>query len=288
MSKFIFAFFFALILFSRVCHAQNSEFTPDVPYQEAVPSFLERIQTAVQDIVDVAAVRQWFEETGARFNEFASDFIDGVKEWAQAPLGSFGIGKIKDSTDKWNTVANNLPGLEDMRPVITPLLNEAVKDLPELEPVNNTGVPSGNIYNWYQQMEAANPWGTAALFKVERLDENIVKHLSKKINEQTREGVSSRTVIFKEKEVKKNGKPVFYILVKNDKVVEKNVAAKDKTLMHEVLRNMKQNNDDPQFISLIQQIVDTIDSHLGTPAVQTSSQSAQPSIKVLKGGKSIQ
>ena len=130
--------FFAICLLDSIFvikHAQAA-FTSDVPYQQAVPDFLEAITeatTSVKDEGELEEIAEWAEETRARLPEFLEDLIEIAQQLEENGNYEFIIEEYQAFADKWNSISQSYPGLSELEPVLGPIIDQLLSGLPKLK-----------------------------------------------------------------------------------------------------------------------------------------------------------
>jgi len=242
---------------------QNDSYSIDVPYEKAIPAFLEEAAHEVETkMSDPDPTFQWFKDTGQRLDEFLDDWLEAVKTIPDQSFGHYNTDAIEDTSQKWTDIINSMPGKDELETILTPLTNNLFKNLPRLRPTKNGDVPLANIREYYKEMEELDPWRMGSLFKLESINENVITVLSEHINEQTQNGVRTNTVVFREKKKEVNGETTYYVLIENDRIIDEFKKEEDRTLIHEILRKMTEDNGDPKIIEGLNSLVNLIDFHL--------------------------
>ena len=241
-------------------------FTKDVPYDQAVPAFLESVTQevrAVKDDQELAAIGQWESQTRGRIQEFLDDLIRVSIDTEHLSPEEV-IAEYQAVEDKWTNVIYTFPDIDEVLPGVRPLVEQLFSGLPRLrEHRSGQDVPLQNLYEWYVAMEVENPWGTAAYYQLLPVEPVLREFIFSEIaNVRTVEGVESIRIIRRETIVRKNGTLIFYELIQDDQVVQNFAVAKDPTLIHELLRLALQDNADPFLVDVLQRYVELIDDEL--------------------------
>jgi hypothetical protein len=259
--------FFIGCLLNGVWTARSAEaaYTIDVPYQQAVPDFLEAITEAaagVKDEVELEEIWQWHEETQARFPEFLEDLIEIARQLEDNGNEQFIVEKYQAFADKWNTISQLYPGLSELEPVLEPIIDQLLTGLPTLQstPPEN---PVGNLYELYVEMSRLNPWFVGSLWDVP-LIENAQKRseLFEITRERTVRGYKSIDIISRDTVVSLNGVTVFSELIKDGVLMNRAVLLNGPSMLHETLEKMIEDGGEPQEIEIVQEFVDLINLNI--------------------------
>lgn len=255
---------FAAIVF--VLRSEADLFTKDIPYQQAVPAFIEAVSQEVQPVKDeqeLAAIGQWEEQTRFRIQEFLDDLIQASMDVETLPPDEVSA-RYEDVADKWLGVIYSFPDIYEVLPGVQPLVEQLFSGLPQLRSHRwGRDVPLQNLYEWYLAMEVQNPWGTAAYYQLLPLEPVFREFLLSEIaNVRTLEGIETVKIIHRETIVRKNGTLIFYELIQNDQVIQNFAVEKDPTLIHELLRLALQDNADPLLVDVLKKYVELIDDAL--------------------------
>jgi hypothetical protein len=252
------------IVFVIQCEA--GPFTKDIPYDQAVPAFLEAVTLEVQAVKDeqeLAAIGQWEEQTRSRIQEFLDDLIQVSIDIENLPPDEVSA-RYEDVADKWLGVIYTFPDIGEVLPGIQPLVEQLFSGLPQIRAHRwGQDAPLQNLYEWYFAMEVENPWGTAAYYQLLPIEPILREFILSEIaNVKTVEGIETIKIIHRETIVRKNGTLIFYELIQNDQVIQNFAVEKDPTLIHELLRLALLDNVDPFLIDVLKKYVELIDDEL--------------------------
>lgn len=277
-----FAFIFFLSLFQGISAAQSSG--PDVPFQQAVPSFLDEIIKAVKDFVNADAIGPWIDRTTAVF----SDFLDDIKlvfiEFQTTVLdaGDNVFHNLAEITQKAENFFQELSGLNQLTQAVQPFLEKVLQSFPSLRPGRVDDVPLQNFYEYYNTAEQRNPWQTGSFFHREDASGQIKENFQETALEQTNSGVQSSSILSQENSVEKDGENIFHLVIKNDQVIEQQQKLPDRTLIHEILRKLKEDHADPDLIQQYENLVALIDQNLNNLQPQSFPPVTAVSTKVVE------
>ena len=126
---------------------QAGSFNQSVPYQQAVPSFLDEVTNAIKNLVDPNVIGPWIDQMIARFSEFLDDFKQAVIEFQNTALNSIesGLDKLKSVNQKWTDLINSFPGLSQFTQAVEPSVNKLVQGLPKPRSPQAGDVPLQNL-----------------------------------------------------------------------------------------------------------------------------------------------
>ncbi|HOY10450.1 MAG TPA: hypothetical protein PLB05_10315 [Candidatus Omnitrophota bacterium] len=211
ISAISFGVTFAAIVF--VLRSEADLFTKDIPYQQAVPAFIEAVSQEVQLVKDeqeLAAIGQWEEQTRSRIQEFLDDLIQASMDVETLPPDEVSA-RYEDVADKWLGVIYSFPDIYEVLPGVQPLVEQLFSGLPQLRSHRwGRDAPLQNLYEWYLAMEVQNPWGTAAYYQLLPLEPVFREFLLSEIaNVRTLEGIETVKIIHRETIVRKTARLYF-------------------------------------------------------------------------------
>lgn len=245
--------------------AAEAAFTQDVPYQDAVPGFLEAISDAVRDVKDdgeLEEIARWEEETRGRLPEFLGDLIDIAQQLEENSGEEFVVERYEAFAAKWQGIVDAYPGLSELEAVLSPLLEQLLAGLPALPPARGQN-PVQNLLDVYRQMEQLNPWGTGLFWGILPLEHAVTEtNISERVREEIARGYRTVTVIHRNVVVTLNGVVVFSELIQDGNSVNKTVVFRDLSVLHEVLGQMVQNGEDPAVIDIVEELVELADLNI--------------------------
>jgi len=249
-----------------VPRCEAGPFSEDVPYDQAVPAFLEAVVQEVQAVKDeeeLAVIGQWEEQTRLRIQEFLDDLIQVSIDLETLPPEEVSA-RYGNVAHKWFEVIYTFPYINEVLPGVQPLVEHLFSGLPQLRAHRwGRDAPFQNLYEWYWAMETKNPWGTAAYYQLLPMDPIWREFIfSEIVNVRTLQGVETVKIIQRETIVRENGTLIFYEFIQNDHVIQNFAVEKDPTLIHELLRLALQDNADPFLIDVLQKYVELIDDEL--------------------------
>ena len=259
--------FFAICLLDSIFvikHAQAA-FTSDVPYQQAVPDFLEAITeatTSVKDEGELEEIAEWAEETRARLPEFLEDLIEIARQLEENGNEEFIIEEYQAFADKWNSISQSYPGLSELEPVLGPIIDQLLSGLPKLKS-NTSENPVGNLFELYVEMEQHNPWFVGLLWNIPVM-ENTQKRseIVEKIREITIEGYKAIEILERDIVVKVNGSIAFSESIRNGVLVGASLLLRDPSVLHETLEKMIEDGGARREIAIVREFIELIDLNL--------------------------
>lgn len=244
----------------------SGDFTHDVHYTDAVPHFIEALKEAtgqVKDDQELQEIFHWEQSIRPRAPEFLRDLLV-IARSLEINGGSeqYVFDQYKTFSDKWNEIAHTYPGLTELEPVLQPVIQKLFEGLPSLQSPSSSNPMSG-LYDWYKAMEATNPWGIGNFFKIPDLpSEHKIKTIHEISDESTISGVKNIHIIHREAVVTRNGLKVFYELTQDGQLINRSVEYRDPSVLHETLKQMKLNGENPLIIQALQDMINLIDDHL--------------------------
>lgn len=243
----------------------EAAFTIDVPYQQAVPDFLEAITEATENVKDegeLEDVAQWEEEARGRLPEFLEDLIKIAQQLEEDGNEEFIVEEYQAFADKWNVISQSYPGLSELQSVLGPIVDQLLSGLPTLKPTPSEN-PVGNLYDLYVEMTQINPWFVGLLWDVP-LAENVQKR--SRVVEKTREitigGYKSIDILEREIVVQLNGTVVFSEFIKNGVLTGRTVLLRGPSILHEALEKMIEDGGVDREIEIVQELVNIVDLNL--------------------------
>lgn len=200
------------------------------------------------------------------------DMSDAVEDLGSQEFGTYDMQKFRTLARKWNALADRYSLIDDLEPVVGPLIEDILIELPKLRPPAKGDIPFQNLCELYEQMQKKDLFGSAALFSFIFPQEVFIE---KEVKEFAREivvaGVKTTKIIRKKTIVKRNNAVAYYEIIEDDNVVERYIEDIDKTVMHQTLREMKENNENPAVISAVEDLVGLIDYYLDVVGASHSS-----------------
>jgi len=260
--------FFVVCLFDgsfAIKHA-DAAYTIDVPYQMAVPDFLEAITEATENVKDegeLEEIAQWEAEARGRLPEFLEDLIEIARQLEESGNEEFIVKKYQAFADKWNDISRSYPGLSELEPVLGPIIDQLLSGLPTLGPTPPENNPVGNLVELYIEMRQINPWFVGLIWDVP-LIENTQKRtdIVEKTREKTIEGFKSIEIIKRDIIVKLNSFTVFSEFIKDGVIINSAALLRDPSILHETLKKMIQDGGARREIAIVQEFIDLIDLNL--------------------------
>ena len=242
-------------------------FSSNVSYQEAVPEFLEAITDAAREVKDdqeLEDIAQWEEESRERLPEFLNDLIEIARQLEEYGSPEFTNENYQAFADKWNDIAAAYPGLGELEEALSPIVDQLLAGLPALRPPYGEN-PVQNLIDLYREMVRVDPWEAGAFWVIPPMENEIKeKIISEHFLEKTTEGYRSIVMMYRDVVVKRNSVSVYSELVKDGEIVNKSVVYRDPSVLHEALVEMTQNNEDPQAIAMVEELVDLVDLNIQT------------------------
>jgi hypothetical protein len=255
-------FFPALAIFLLISiPASAQDYGIDVPYQRAVPAFINAVTNAVKDVPNKEEIAGWNDDIRERLPEFLDDAVKAMAAQVDKPLEELDIQEIEDFVAKWQGVLATCPNCVDLAPLVEPLVEELLRGLPP--PPKGDVPPFPKVFDYYQQLERLNPWGLAALFQFEWLSPqihqvNIVEH-SKEI---TRQGIRKVYVVRRVTVEQITGKFIFYEVILNDKLSDVFFIQTEPTFLHGALKQLVANGGNPRDIRFWDETVTLMDEEV--------------------------
>ena len=250
---------------SLVAKTADAAYTHDVPYQVAVPDFIDAVTNAtagVKDQDELDAIAQWEEDARARLPEFLNDLIFIAQQLEANGSEEFVVQKYTEFADKWNAIAQSYPGLAELEPVIGPILDQLVSGLPVLQSTTE-GNPAGNLYNLHVQMYQLNPWGTGEFWNVPPVESALkTTQISEHMREEIIDGFRSIRIVKRDVVVTLNGVVVFSEFIQDGELLNRAVVFRDPSVIHEALAQMVAAGEDQQDIDVVSELVDLADLNL--------------------------
>lgn len=254
-----------LLLFSSTQFAQ-ANFTVDVPYQQAVPSFLDEInlvtgQNLSED--EIMDIEIWEQGIRSKINDFLLELTTVVADYEVHGSNEKLFADLEAFRLKWYTIVNSIPHFDKLQPFIAPIMDKAFEGIVKVEKSKKGEPPLAGLQRWYNEMEQLNPWGTASFYQIEPMPKrDRDSWLKELIYEQVRGGTKKAYVLRREQEINENGERLFYELVENDNLIERYFKPIDPTLAHELLRIAQDTNAEPYVVNLLEGYVKYIDEQL--------------------------
>lgn len=260
-------FVYAGLVLHSECSAASA-YTSNVPYQQAVPNLIDDLKektAQVKDDQELQEIAQWETDTRNRLPEFLNDLLVIAQSLEKQGISSqYILDEYQTFSKKWNQVSQTYPGLNELDPVLKPIMTKLLEGLPTLPPPSSDNPMSG-FASLYHTLEAKNPWGMAALFQIPFLPEQWkTKNVQEQSHEMTIAGVKMLNIAHRRIKVDLNGVTVYYELKQDDQLIEKTAEFRSPSVIHETLEAMIQNHEDPQVIQNLQNLVDLIDLHLNS------------------------
>lgn len=255
-----------IILFSLPYRAQaqtTDSFSPDVPYQEAVPAFLNAVTRAVEDVENKDDIARWADDTKSRLPEFLDDLIGVSSDFSHQPLGQFDSHTLDAFLSKWQTVITDCPECQALAPLVEPLVTTLFEDIPRLRRTRAGDVPFQNLSELFGQLRNMNPWGMGPLFQIEPPPSGVaalkVAELSR---EQVQEGIKEIFVIRRRTLQIINNQIAFEEWIDDDAVRFTSFLFQAHTMIHETLTQLQENGGDPEVIAMLEDLVALINEDL--------------------------
>lgn len=264
LSCFVATFFILVFTPPAQTQQNNSGYSWDVNYQQAVPAFLNAVTNSVANVSNKAEIANWADGIKARISEFLNDWIDASRFVSQQSWGNYNIDPIVQVDEKWQQILSTCPQCSALAPLVEPIIAEATRGLPQVREPLPTDTPFQNYYEYFKAMEPLNPWGLAAFFQIEPLATgNQTLAVREWSREQTTSGIRQIFIDRRETMQRLNGIPIFYELIINDQVSHIMIPAHFSTMMHETLFELQSVGQDQQAIRQINWLVQTIDREVG-------------------------
>lgn len=245
---------------------QASRFSRDVAYPVAVKELLNTLEQDVNDaqVVDEQEFSQWHGGAGTRLPELMDDLTEAIIEFEGRAFGEYNVDEFVAISQKWNDIILQYPNLAEVEAVVNPILEEFLDGLPVMRSAKDTDiVPLQNVYEYHNEVQNVMLWGLQALFRILPIEREEKQTFFDEISkERTVQGYEKINIIRREKRVLKNGDPHFYELIEDDQLIDRIVAPRDATLVHEILRRMKEDDRDFVIISYLEWLAAEIDLHL--------------------------
>ena len=267
MSALLGSFFVVCMLDGcfAIRHA-DAAFTIDVPYQMAVPDFLEAITEAtesVKDAEELEDITQWENNARERLPEFLEDLIEIARQLEEKGNEEFIFEEYQAFADKWNDISKTYPGLSELEPVLGPIIDQLLNGLPTLGPTPPEGNPAGNLFELYIEMTQVNPWFVGLIWDVPLIEDTLLRsEISEETRERTVNGFKSIDIIKRDILVTLNGVVVFSELIEDGTLTERAVFLGDPSILHETLRKMIEDGGVPREIAIVQEFIDLININL--------------------------
>ena len=240
-------------------------FDKGTPYQQAVPNFLDAVTNAtsgVKDPIELNEINTWAQDSRNDLPEFLNDLLDIAKQLEAQGTPEFVFEKYSAFADKWSTISQTYPGLNELDPIISPIIDQLFAGLPTLQAPSSDNPLSG-FYDLYQKMATENPWGFRNLFLLEPLPDTVSKlTINELLKEKRTAGVRSKSIVSRDTLATVNGLVVFFERIRNDKNLQRFVRFRDPTMIHEIITRMKAKNEDPNVIASLEDLAQLIDLHL--------------------------
>lgn len=245
-----------------------SPYNKNIHYEFAVPSLVRALMAVGRTIADPLQIGVWYEAVKARFPEFLDDMIALTEEESHQEFGQFDPAPFVEFGDKWIRAIEEYPGLDEVKPLVIPILENLLTGLTVPRKQRPGEDPLTNLYEWYIWNFLDSPWGFREVFRLEPLPEEGVEEIVREISsEVTEAGYKKERVHWRKTTVLKNGTVIFYQIIVDDEIVyEFNSEPNDRTFLHAVLREMMQNNEDPELIAALQEFVNLIDYYIDEAA----------------------
>lgn len=254
---------FVVIFLGRAGFA--SDFGVDVPCQDAVPVFLNAVTEATAGAMtesELRGVERWESDTRGGFPGFLDDWI-GVMAGSETGSAQEIFGDYSTVNQKWQAVIDSFPGSSELFAVLDPLWVELFLGVPGLRPARPDDVPLQNLFELYQQLEALNPWGTAAFYQILPL-EAVYRQvwLRQVTRERTLAGYWENHIIRRETLILENGMAQYFEVIENDQVVQKFIIRKEPTFAHEIVRRAIQGGVDQDLRDFLIRYIRFVDQEL--------------------------
>ena len=253
------------LFFFLAAAAGAQSFDKDTPYEDAVPAFIDAITDAtasVKDQGELESIAQWETDARSRLPEFLNDLVLIAQQLESQGSYEFIIDEYTAFAMKWNQIAAEYPGLNELDALISPLIDQLLAGLPTLQapPSDN---PMSGLAGLYRALEIEDPWGLGGLFIIEPLPntDKRVRITETRLDTKTK-GVKSKFIISRETIATLNGVTVYFELVDNGQTVQRFVNFRDPSLIHETLNLMIANNEDPAVIAALTDLVSLLDLYL--------------------------
>ena len=259
--------FFIACLLSGVFAIKHAEaaFTIDVPYQMAVPDFLEAITEATESVKDeeeLQDIAQWENEQRGRLPEFLQDLIEIAKQLEANGNEEFIFSEYQAFADKWNEISKSYPGLSELEPVLGPIIDQLLSGLPALGPTPSEN-PVGNLSELYVEMTQLNPWFVGLIWDVPLIDDTKLRSIvSEETRERTVNGYKSIDIIKRDIIVQLNGIVVFSELIENGTLTDRSVLLRGPSVLHETLEKMIEDGGAPREIAIVQEFINLINLNI--------------------------
>lgn len=241
----------------------NRPFGPDIPYYEALPNLLLTVGEEVEEAGEGGPLREFYEGKEKLLPEFLESWIKAVANLEHQTFPDYNIDEIEMLSEKWTSILLDYPRLRALEEIVNPILAEMVEDLPRLRSTRPGDVPMQNFAEFYRALEQRDPWKVGIFFRLVQLlraEEVCTVHEKKQVVKEN--GVEEEKILRRESVLRRNGEVVFYELTVDDKVVERIIVQEDPTFMHEVLKEMRRNGEDPRLIRAVAWLVELMDAHL--------------------------
>lgn len=259
--------FFMACLFDggfAINHAQAA-YTIDVPYQMAVPDFLEAITDAtesVKDAEELEDIAQWENNERGRLPEFLEDLLEIAKQLEENGNEEFIFEEYQAFADKWNVISQTYPGLSELEPVLGPIIDQLLSGLPTLGPTPSEN-PVGNLFELYVELTQLNPWFVGLIWDVPLIEDTQLRsEVSEETHERTINGYKTIDIIKKDTLVKLNGIVVFSELIENGTLMNRAVLMRNPSVLHETLEQMIEDGGASREIAIVQEFIDLINTNL--------------------------
>jgi len=200
------------------------------------------------------------EDDEMMLSDLFNDLIMAVDDFKNQELGEYDFKKFKQVSEKWTLffqdyADDNILDAEDKV-----IVDQVIETLPNLNDPSANQSPMDHIYKFFKSMETLNPLGLGSFFHILGIPNTREQEIVKmQINEVKKHGVKNTFVISKQIVKKVNDEIVYYELIENDVLKDFFQKENDKTLIHEILREMKENNEDIQIILALEELLKFID-----------------------------
>lgn len=239
-------------------------FDKDTHYQFAVPNFIDAIKNgtlSAKDPSELDEIYAWAQDAEARLPEFLDDLLVIAQQLEAQGTPEFIFEKYSAFADKWNTISQTYPGLNELDPILSPIIDQLFAGMPTLQGPSSDNPMSG-FADLYRALDTENPWFLRRLFRLEPVHSRKSLTVQEIIEEEKIAGVRKKSIVFRETLARVNDFVVFFERIINDQSNQFFVEFRDPTIIHEIIPLMIEDDQDPAVIAALEDMADLIDVHL--------------------------